>query len=61
MIKNVPIVLSYRICKLLNRFGLKIKFPRNPRNQRISESEKHIDFEEQVRPKFIRHSIATRR
>ncbi|CAF4726475.1 unnamed protein product [Rotaria sp. Silwood1] len=56
---DVLLPISRKIVKLLNRFGLNIKFPRHNRSHRSSESDRLVDFEHQIRPNFIRYSILT--
>ncbi|CAF3083061.1 unnamed protein product [Rotaria sp. Silwood2] len=56
---DVLLPISRKIIKLLNYFGFKIKFSRHSRSHRSSENERLLDFEHQIRPNFIQHSILT--
>ncbi|CAF1241236.1 unnamed protein product [Rotaria sordida] len=51
--------ITRKIIKLLNLFGLKIKFPRTNRSYRSSENDRRHNFEHKIRPDFTRHSIST--
>lgn len=50
-----------RIIKLLNYFGFKIRCPRENQNRRISTNDQLLNFENKIRPDFVRHSVATQR
>jgi hypothetical protein len=52
--------------KLLNYFGLKFKSSRdnnnnNNNNQRTTQDSPTLNFEDEIRPDFIRHTSTTQR
>ena len=50
-----------RIIKLLNRFGWKIACDADGTHRKPVHKQRALDFERQIRPDFIRHSISTQR
>ena len=49
------------IVRLLHYFGVKIKCPARMRSQRSTSSDSTSKFDSDIRPSFIRHSVAVQR